>query len=68
MSEVDPGWRRFRRDQELTLKLSVLTYRRGFFMPIRSLEEIVRRRLMRALFKEWAAERRGAKRGKKGSR
>lgn len=39
------------------LRLSVQVYRRGFFMPMWNLQEIVERRLMRELFRRWRLER-----------
>lgn len=39
------------------LRLSVQVYRRGFFMPMWNLREIVERRLVRELFAHWAKER-----------
>ena len=40
-----------------TLRLSFQVFRRGLFMPIWNLEEIVRRRLMRDLFVHLRKER-----------
>jgi hypothetical protein len=39
------------------LRLGVQVYRRGFFMPMWNLREIVERRLMRELFRRWREER-----------